>query len=195
MVADVDGLRRRIEALPSVGAPVTWFLDIDGVVNVIGNRPSTGWPRYANTVIPQGINGLAWPICYSPALIDLLNLLHQRKIVSFRWLTTWEYDAPRIFAPAVGLDVGEWVAAEDHGTSMGWWKLDAIVDHLSESDGELFIWTDDDIRDDRVVSRRDQAVVDMFPSNALVLCPNERKGLTPEHFETIVLAIEEVAWT
>jgi hypothetical protein len=178
--------------LPSPGIPVTWFLDIDGVVNIIGPRPRGGWPRYANTVIPQGVNGLAWPVCYAPGLVELLNVLHQRKIVSFRWLTTWEYDGPKIFAPAVGLDLGSWVAAEDIGSSATWWKLDAIVDHLAGDDSGLFIWTDDDIKH----FMQARQIVDMLdPQRALVICPDERKGLTPENFTAILTAIEEVAWT
>lgn len=194
MVADVEAFRRRIVALPGVGIPVTWFLDIDGVINIIGTRPRGGWPRYANTYIPQGVDGLAWPVCYAPALIDLLNLLAQRRIVSFRWLTTWEHDAPKVFAPAVGLTIGRWVAAEDDGSRPGWWKLNAIIDHVGE-DSDMFIWTDDDMRDPRVVKLAERQVIDMLPHRAMTICPDARRGLTPEQFDVILTAIEEVAFS
>jgi hypothetical protein len=41
----------------------------------------------------------------------LLTQLRHRRLVEFRWLTTWEEDAPGVFAPLVGLDVGGRVAA------------------------------------------------------------------------------------
>lgn len=194
MLTDVDAMKRRIRALPAMGMPITWFLDVDGVINIIGNRPRGGWPRYANTIIPQGVNGLAWPICYAPALVELLNLLAQRRVVSFRWLTTWEHDAPRVFAPAVGLTLGRWVAAEDTGTSRGWWKLDAIIDHIGE-DSDFFIWTDDHMHDSRVVKLAERHVIDMLPERAMAICPDSRRGLRPEEFDVILTAIEEVAWT
>jgi hypothetical protein len=193
VLADVEALKRRIIALPSQYLPVPWFLDIDGVINVIGNRPRDGWPRYANTMIAQGVNGLAWPVCYAPGLVELLNLLAQRQVVSFRWLTTWEHDGPKRFAPAVGLTLGRWVAAENLGTSPGWWKLDAIVEHVNDSD-ELFIWTDDDLNDSRVVGYGERHVIDMLPARVVTISPDPRRGLTPEQFEMILMAIEEVAW-
>jgi hypothetical protein len=185
----VAGFRRRIEAIPvptGATAPVTWFLDIDGVVNVIGPPPKGGWPKYERTGV-SAFDGLMWPIVYSADMIALLNRLSARGVVSFRWLTTWEHDAPKRFAPAVGLRVGEWVAAEDTGNSNTWWKLEAIVEHRVDST-QLFIWTDDDIKHFHVAR---QIVDHVHPPEALILCPDERKGITPEDFDTILTAIEE----
>ena len=156
-------------------------------MNIIGRRPRGGWPRYANTHV-QAFEGLGWPICWAPALVDLMNLMHELKVISFRWLTTWEHDGPRDFAPAIGLSIGDWVAAEDRGTSQTWWKLDAIVDHLGESD-ELFIWTDDDIGE----YLQARQVVDMLsPERAVVVHVDGKRGLSPQDFNVILTAIEQL---
>ncbi len=183
---DVDALEARVEALPTTAAAVVaWFMDIDGVLNVIGKAPRGGWGRYDYAHV-MAFDGLAWPICYSTTLVRLLNRLHEKRIVSFRWLTTWEHDAPTKFAPAVGLDLGNWIAGEDLGQSGTWWKLDIMVENLQDATS-LVIWTDDDIKHFHHARR----VVDfLHPEQALVICPDERKGLTPEDFDLILSAIE-----
>lgn len=182
----VAGFERRIRALDTGSrTPLTWFLDIDGVVNVIGGTPHPEWPRYDNTHVV--FDSLAMPICWAPDLVNLMNLMHKLQVISFRWLTTWEHEGPRAFAPAVGLNIGTWVAADSLNRGMTWWKLDAIVDHLAESD-QMFIWTDDHI------SRHHHArqVIDMLtPGRAFTLCPDGREGITPQDFNLILTAIEQ----
>lgn len=192
----VTTLQSRVAALPVLDADqatAAWFLDIDGVLNVIGAprvplaAPSFGWGHYARTEV-AAFEGLAWPVCFAPALIGMLNELHARNIVSFRWLTTWTHDAPKIFAPAIGLDVGRWIASDDFGDeSQGrWWKLDVMVDVLKEA-GDLVIWTDDEINEYHHARR----IVDfLHPEQALVICPDKRKGLSPEQFDLILSALE-----
>jgi hypothetical protein len=184
---DIAALEARVNALPTTTrGGVAWFMDIDGVLNVIGRAPRGGWGRYDHTMV-QAFEGLAWPICYSTTLVRLLNTLHQKGVVSFRWLTTWEHDAPTRFAPAIGLDIGQWIAGEDLGTSGTWWKLDIIVENLRDAT-DLVIWTDDDIKRFHHARR----VVDfLHPEQALVICPDETKGLTPEDFDLILTAIEK----
>lgn len=183
-------LAARVNALPTPArAGVDWFIDIDGVLNVIGRHsPQGGWGHYERTTATNEFSTQAWPICYSPTLMRLLSLLHHKGVVTFRWLTTWEHEAPTQFAPAVGLDLGCWIAGEDLGTSITWWKLDVIVDHLAEGGGGLTIWTDDDIKHSHHALR----VVDfLHPEQALVVCPDQAKGLTPENFDLILSAIEK----
>jgi hypothetical protein len=184
---DLEGLEARVNALPaSSRAKAAWFMDVDGVLNVIGRPPRHGWGRYEHVVV-QAFDGIAWPICYSTTLIRLLNVLHAKGVVSFRWLTTWEHDAPKKFAPAVGLDIGRWIAGEDLGTGGTWWKLDVIVENLADAT-ELMIWTDDDIKRFHHARR----VVDfLHPEQAVVICPDETRGLTPEDFDIILSAIEK----
>lgn len=182
----IDDLENRVLALGPFARPrVTWLMDIDGVLNVIGSKPKAGWPQYDHSAV-VAFDGLGWPITFAPTLFTLLNELHQSNLVSFRWLTTWEHDAPTRFAPAVGLDLGPWVAGEDDGQSPTWWKLDVFADTLRDAD-HLVIWTDDDIKD----SLHAQQVVDfLHPEQALVISPDEREGLTPQEFDRILTAIE-----
>lgn len=183
---NLDDLEARVNALPTTAtAVVDWFVDIDGVLNVLGD-PKGGWDAYARANI-AGIFDIPWPLCWSPRLVRMMNVLAAKKAVNFRWLTTWEHDAPARFAPAVGLEVGAWVAGEDLGDSPVWWKLDVIVEHLRDAT-DLMIWTDDDIAD-FLHARR---VVDfLHPDQAVVICPDRSKGLTPSDFALILGAIEK----
>lgn len=186
----VTALENRVAALPVLEpnrGPAAWFLDFDGVLNIFARITSGEWGEYAFTEV-CAFEGLGWPICYAPRLIGLLNQLHAKNIVSFRWLTTWTHDAPTKFAPAIGLDVGRWIGG-DHVTDedgASWWKLDVIVEALDDH-ADLVIWTDDQIRDFRSARR----IVDfLHPDQALVICPDKRKGLSPEQFDLILSALE-----
>lgn len=186
---NVDDLKRRIRALSVTDVPVLpWFLDVDGVLNVIGPRPAgaNDWPRYLRGPVGNG-EGLVWPFVWSPDLVECINLLSAGGHVSIRWLTTWEYDAPRYVAPALGLRVGAWVAASDDMPYLRtWWKLRAIRDHLHDEPGP-FIWTDDEIFDNHEARQ----VVDMeLAERALVLQPSAKKGLTPGMISLIIDFIE-----
>lgn len=176
----------QVMALPPLEKPAaTWLLDIDGVVNVIGRPPREGWGRYDHTVVPA-FDGLRWAVCYSPTFVSVLNALHEKGIVSFRWLTTWEYDAPRCFAPAVGLNIGAWVAAEDDGDTRRWWKLKAFEQTLSEVD-HLVVWTDDDMY---YYTESLQVVDFLDPNVAVTICPDSRRGLLPKEFTRILEALQ-----
>jgi hypothetical protein len=181
---DLHRLQARVEALPTKSsADVAWFIDIDGVLNVLGSPDD--WNDYKSLEV-IAFAGLDWPIRWSPTLVRLMNMLHAKRQVSFRWLTTWEHDGPKIFAPAVGLDIGQWVAGANDTFTHNWWKLDVIVENLRDSE-HLVIWTDDDIKRFRSAQR----VVDfLHPDAALVVCPDRNKGLTPEEFNLILGAIE-----
>lgn len=182
-----DDLQRRVEALPAVSKPVAvWLMDIDGVLNLMARPPRHGWPLYRHVVVVRDSQGIAWEICYAPLLMSLLTQLHAKNIVSFRWLTTWEYDGPLNFAPAVSLNIGQWVAAVDRG-ELTWWKLDAFVATLGSPEELPIIWTDDEIATESEAQR----ILDMVHGDdALAFAPNERVGITPENFELILDYIE-----
>jgi hypothetical protein len=182
-----EDLQRRVDALPAVSKPVAvWLMDIDGVLNLTARPPRHGWPAYRHVVVVRDSHGIAWEICYAPLLMSLLTQLHTKNIVSFRWLTTWEYDGPLNFAPAVSLNIGQWVAAVDRG-ELTWWKLDAFVQTLGSPEELPIIWTDDEIAKEAEAQR----ILDMVHGDdALAFAPNERVGITPENFELIVDYIE-----
>ncbi len=189
--AIVNDLKRRIQALSVTDVPVLpWFLDVDGVLNVIGPRPAgpEDWPHYERGPVSSG-DGLAFPFVWAPDLIDCMNLLAAGGHVSVRWLTTWEYDAPTCVAPVLGLRVGHWIAeTDDMPYILTWWKLRAIRNHMFDDPGP-FIWTEDEIKHHHEARQH----VDMMPRDqALVIQPSPKKGLTPEHISLIVDFIERL---
>ncbi len=188
---DVYTLEKRVVALPQQETPAAiWLLDLDGVINVIAKKPRDGWGDYAYTAARADTGGIAFKICYSPTFVRLLNLLHAKNVVSFGYLTTWEDAGHRQFAPAVGLDVGRWVAGFDYAAGTSWWKLLAAKKLAGSTDatGELLIWTDDDIKH----QVEPEEMPELLPRDrSIVICPDETKGLTPEEFESILRAIED----
>lgn len=188
--AIVNDLKRRIASLSVTDVPVLpWFLDVDGVLNVIGPRPagSHDWPHYERAPVMNG-DGLMFPFVWSPDLVDCMNLLAAGGHVSVRWLTTWEYDAPKYVAPALGLRVGAWVAeTDDIPFLLTWWKERAIRNHMLDDPGP-FIWTEDEIQHHHSARQ----LVDMeLPGRALVIQTSPRKGLTPGSLHDILDFIEQ----
>lgn len=185
-----DELKARINRLSVTDVPVPWFLDVDGVLNVIGPRPCAfdDWLHFERGPVGNG-EGLVWPFVWAPDLMDCINLLVERKLISIRWLTTWEYDAPKYVAPALGLKVGGWVAeTDDIPFLVGWWKLRGIKNHMNDDPGP-FIWTDDEIY--QHFDAR-QFVDFLPPEQGLVLMPSDLRGLTPAHLDTIITWLGEL---
>lgn len=180
----------RIESLAVTGVPVPWFLDVDGVLNVIGPKPGgeDTWSDYERGPVPNS-EGYIFPFVWAPELVQCLNFLVERKLVVIRWLTTWEYDAPTHVSPALGLRVGSWVAATDQAPYLlDWWKFAAIKDFMAD-EGGFFIWSDDDIFRDLPTR---QFVDFLDPQAGLVLQPNGRRGLCPSHLEQVVDVLERL---
>lgn len=91
-------LERRIAALPAADAPhAVWLLDVDGVLNALSGR-CPGWPGQARAEL-RTFGGGVTELHHAPGLMRVLSLLHRRGLVEFRWLTTWEEDAPASSPP------------------------------------------------------------------------------------------------
>jgi hypothetical protein len=158
---------------------VTWFLDIDGVLNAFPDPPTDGKLEWKN----ERIAGFS--IWYSPTVIDFINSAVESGLVEVRWLTTWEHMANADFAPAVGLK-GPWEVMERKGTYpdiSGWWKADLLQAWRKDNPDAPVIWTDDDITfflgDDK------EKVLELAGRNSMVVCPFTSVGLDSYALEKI----------
>jgi hypothetical protein len=181
-MTDVDRLYARVLALPR-GPRVPWFLDVDGVLNIDGPAPPLNdWPSYRHGLVSTS-RETAVPFVWAPDVIDCINLLVRRGQVQVRWLTSWQLDAPLCAAPMIGLNAGRLVADPDDVDDARWWKL-RVVQRFAEA-GDFGVWTDDYL--DEALGTA--AVQRMTGGKVLAVCPDGRRGLTPQHLHRIVDAI------
>jgi hypothetical protein len=171
--------------------PVPWFMDLDGVLNVIGSVPSDDWGSYEQIEV-LGDQDTAVPVIYASMLVRCLNEMVNRRLVEVTWLTTWERRAPLRFAPAVGLQLGDQVVEDPTGISAFWWKFAAVLKRQvvpGDPGWSPFVWTDDQITSD------DQArdLLQLPSEHAVVISPDETRGLTPNHLAAVLDAIDHWA--
>jgi hypothetical protein len=159
----------------------TIYLDVDGVLNAVSKRtPSlkiSGWDNWET----KPVNG--WPILFSPDMIAALNDLAQHPDVTFKWLTTWEDDAAKVLSPAIGINGQDWevLHGDQHGwRGRDWWKLHAIRDDAATSEGQRFVWIDDDIS-------AEWGAIDWIKSrgDVLAISPSAAQGLTRDDLDQI----------
>lgn len=168
-----------------------FFLDIDGVVNVI--PPRKGVPPHLKVWEDwRKIEVATYPINYSPNLIDHLNRISEKADIV--WLTTWRKEAPKDFAPAVGLNdfkflnhtgvEDPWGTTSSFGGSPEnrWWKMNAVLHHI-DTVGTPFIWIDDEMRSSTKKYVRGIAEDCNIPN--LMFVPFDTRGIDREHIERI----------
>lgn len=168
-----------------------FFLDIDGVVNVI--PPRKGVPPHLKVWEDwRKIEVATYPINYSPNLIDHLNRISEKADIV--WLTTWREEASKDFAPAVGLNEFKflnhkgvedpWGTTSSFGGSPEnrWWKMNAVLHHI-DTVGTPFIWIDDEMRSSTKKYVRAIAEDDNIPN--LMFVPFDTRGIDREHIERI----------
>lgn len=178
----------------TAAVPVHVLLDVDGVLNAVrfGRPPQDGWPRHAKykhifgryegAPMTGEAHG-AFPIRYSPDLVEALNELAARPEVAMHWLTTWLDEARFGLAPRIGLNGVDWpVLGKDERRlgSPGWWKLAAARAHASEHPGVRIVWIDDDLDDAEA-----QEWVGLMSSRVFAVRPESDVGLTPGHLVAI----------
>ena len=144
-----------------------WFLDVDGVVNALARPAPIGYQiTTANTM------GRGWRIAFSREVIDFINRVNREGLAEVRWLTTWEQDAHRELAPAVGLDTfPAYDDPQEIESPMSWWKGTIVVDELLDH-GRPFIWTDDDIDMETIEAFAEEGV------RSLLIAPDPQTGLS-----------------
>lgn len=157
---------------------VTWFLDIDGVLNSFPDPPTNGELEWKNKRIA------GFSIWYSPTVIDFINAAVDSELVEVVWLTTWEHMANHDFAPAVGLNGPFEVKARDKlFDSESWWKADHIKQWRNNNPDAPLIWTDDDIT--FFLGNDKESVFEVAGRNSMVVCPFTSVGLDSHALEKI----------
>lgn len=162
--------------------PPVLLLDVDGVVNA--NRP--GWgaaPRKATAYA----DGQGWTMRWAPAMVDRLRRLREDGLVEIRWCTTWCAWADQLerlwrFPPLER-------AFHDpiNGTAAAVAKLAAAQKVLA--DGRRLIWADD-----TEVPLGGPVFDDLTAGGqALLIRPDGRRGLQPEHLDAIEAFAKDAA--
>lgn len=146
-----------------------WLLDVDGVINA--TRPAWGAATRTSHASADGHN---WRIRWAPHLTARINQIATSGLADVRWCSTWCGQTSQLEAmfglpafPPAFIPGSERV--EDQKTAAAW---DVI------NSGRSLIWTDDEIP---------YHVADQITqtSMALIVRPNERRGLTPADMDAI----------
>lgn len=126
----------------------TLYLDVDGALSPFSSGPpkqNTGWMGDWRTVKVSSYNML-----YSVELVDRLNEIAKLPDVEIVWATDWLSEAPELLAPAIGLHGENWTVLEASKSRMEdshpWWKMEEIEKHYTNTEVEVAIWADDNIR-------------------------------------------------
>lgn len=151
------------------GQVPVWLLDVDGVINA--NRP--GWgaaPRRGYAYA----DGVQWRIRWAPALIGRIRGIHIAGLAEVTWCTTWcswAEQLERLFGlpplPRAAVSAGVHAPGE---------KLAAACEVLTG--GRRLIWTDD-------TEAHEGSLPAGVPDRALLIAPDDRRGLQPEHLDQI----------
>lgn len=163
-----------------------WLLDIDGVLNVMVNRDTLEhphWPTLIKKSVPTQ-HGVYYDLVMAPEVIDFINTYYAYGL-DIQWATTWQHDANRFVAPAFDLPQMP-VGASAMGLSDYYYKERAAL--LAIDQGRPLIWTDDD-----AIRRMVRMDIEESGVPSLLIEPDPRLGLTPEHLEAITAFVLEHA--
>lgn len=164
------------ESINAANKTCVWLLDIDGVVNCLPRaNTEAAWPMFRSAEVTHS-SGTRWPFTVAEAVIEFINTQHATG-VEIRWATTWEDDANSSVAPAFGLPQLS-VGARAAGTDDLWYKQRAALELVAS--GTPLVWTDDAEIDAETLIR-----ISQYGTPALLISPDPRRGLTPEHLQAI----------
>lgn len=149
--------------------PPLLLLDVDGVLNALGNGPPDPavWPQWQQGRATS--EGIAWPIVFAPEVMQRLSAWHRDGRVELQWLTTWGDDAngelrvllrmPHLVvagthrerthggAAATGATAHAAVAPSAPNPLSGrWWKHDVVQRVVAQQPDRLIVWVDDELR-------------------------------------------------
>ena len=172
-----------------------WLLDIDGVVNVVAEKPYPSvWPKSAWQRAHADVDGIRYPLLVAAPVVDFVSEVHATGSAQVRWHTTWQQHAVHTFGPLFGFPE----LAVEHAPEFGapprpraatggappvsaWWKLAAAERVVAEQQRAL-LWTDDDLG--YAVQTLGLGAVQEC-ADCLLISPRTDHGLTPEHLERI----------
>lgn len=160
----------------SAGRKPVWLLDVDGVLNC--NTPLVSWGVSKIGSVRDDFD-VSWQIKWAPPLIDRLRAGILSGLVEVVWSTTW---VDHVHALEKLWDLPPLRKAfKDLPTQYtGDYKLAAAEGVLGA--GRRLIWTDDT----EVPDEGDPLFAELHAKGeCLLIAPNQRLGLTPEHMDQI----------
>lgn len=160
-----------------------WLLDVDGVLNA-SSKPGWHAPparRYAYA------DGIEFKMRWAPSLIDAIVDLHRSGTVEIRWATSWVTHIDQVvqllalppFPVAFTLPVGLKAATGALHDATEAAKRAAALGVVRS--GRRLLWTDDEAF--FPVGSHEHG--ELVAAGALLIAPDPRRGLQPEHVETI----------
>ncbi|GAA3289043.1 MULTISPECIES: HAD domain-containing protein [Dactylosporangium] len=147
-----------------------WLLDVDGVINV--KRPGWGAAPFHDRAYALGAQ---WRLRWAPALIARIKRLQRDGVAEVRWCSTWcawPDEVERVFKLKLDRAFGE---VPDYSVA----KLAAARAVLRG--GRRLVWTDD-VEVPQAGPLFDELTRD---DRALLIRPDDRRGLTPAHLDAI----------
>lgn len=154
-----------------------WLLDVDGVINA--NNPGWGAAPRRRSVWSSTLSR-EFTIRWAPSLLTEIRRIHRAGEVEIRWCTTWCGDTKEL-ERSLHLPAFEpcWTEYRN-GRAGAEAKLAAARAVLAE--GRPLIWTDDH---EVPLESWDLHAELMAAGTALLIRPDERRGLQPEHIAAI----------
>jgi len=157
--------------------PPVWLLDVDGVINI---RVSPWHSAPYNGRAYD--NGREWKMRWAPQLIARIRDLHKAGLVEVRWCTTWCSNVDQLERLFKLPQFGRAFTEDLRGFACSEAKLAAARAVLAE--GRRLIWTDDV---EVPLPNQEPALHAELTAGgrALLIRPDERGGLRPEHMDEI----------
>ncbi len=154
-----------------------WLLDVDGVLNA--HKPGWGAAPTKRPVWSSHVRR-EFTVYYAPALMQRIRSLHRGGQVEIRWCTTWCGDTATLEKAFVLPEFGTAWTDYCNGYEAANAKKDAARAVLAE--GRRLIWTDDtEVPLESWDLHRELS----DGGQALLIRPDERYGLQPEHLDAI----------
>jgi hypothetical protein len=154
-----------------------WLLDVDGVINAY----RAGWWHARPSIVQVWSTADAYDyrIRYEPRLVDAVREVHERGLAEVTWCTTWCSDAGAL-EEALGLpELPRAFTAPIKGAAACEAKIDAARRVVAS--GRLLVWTDDV----EVGHHSGECAAWVEAGKALVIAPDESRGLRPGHVRRI----------